>query len=376
MSLKKHPIVHLTQLLGYHRVVTRKKYKLIAAYYLKLLAREPFRIIENIKFNNETIKNIELEEDPVFILGHWRSGTSFLQYLLAKDPQFGYLSKFQTFFPDVFLSSEKFVKPILDSIAKFIPITGAMDRISINVDWESPGELDIALTTLVSTVTPHWGHVFPQDGQKYFEKYLFFDEATDKEIAQWQRLHTYLLKKITLKHGGKQVLIKSPGNTARVEKLLELYPNAKFVYIHRNPYDVFYSNRKLWDMILDNLSFQELKQEQVDEKIFEIYSRVMQKYLTQRELIPEGNLAEIRFEEFTSEPIEVLSGVYDQLNIRGFDTAKPHFNDFLQQIDSSGPSSYEFEPEIIQMINDRWDFSLDEWSYPNPLPEPKETVAV
>jgi hypothetical protein len=44
---------------------------------------------------------------------------------------------------------------------------------------------------------------------------------------------------VTLKHGGhKPLLIKSPVHTARVRRMLKLFPKAKFVFIHRHPLQV------------------------------------------------------------------------------------------------------------------------------------------
>ena len=37
--------------------------------------------------------------DPLFILGHWRSGTTFLHNIFAQDKHFGYTTTYQTVFP-------------------------------------------------------------------------------------------------------------------------------------------------------------------------------------------------------------------------------------------------------------------------------------
>src|SRR4051794_3899053 len=46
---------------------------------------------------------------PVFILGHWRQGTTHLHNLLALDPQFAYPTLFQTLYPRSFLTTEAFI---------------------------------------------------------------------------------------------------------------------------------------------------------------------------------------------------------------------------------------------------------------------------
>ena len=39
-----------------------------------------------------------LEHDPVFILGHWRSGTTFVHNVFSCDKHFGYNTTYQTVF--------------------------------------------------------------------------------------------------------------------------------------------------------------------------------------------------------------------------------------------------------------------------------------
>lgn len=376
MPLKKHPIFHFTHLLSAHRAFTGKNFLKISAFYLKLLAREPFRLFEQWKFGRRAIESVGLEKDPLFILGHWRSGTSFLQYLVSKDPRLGYMNKFQSIFPDVFLGSERILKPMVRHISSLVPITRAMDRISIDIDWDSPGELDVALTTLVSTVSPHWGHMFPRDGREYFDKYLFFDTISAREEEHWKQLHLHLVKKLSLKHKGKRILVKSPGNTARIKKLLDIYPNARFIYIHRNPYDVFYSNRKLWNILLKNIGLQELKQQEIDDLIIELYQRVIQKYLEQRVLIPGHNLVELKFEEVTEQPVEKLRYTYEILNMPGFYEAEPHFESFARSQEQKKPSRYDYDSDIIKRIKENWEFSLEAWPYPDPMTEEKVMVPV
>ena len=46
-------------------------------------------------------------QPPLFILGHWRSGTTLLHNLLAIDDQFGYPNLYQVFFPHTFLCTEE-----------------------------------------------------------------------------------------------------------------------------------------------------------------------------------------------------------------------------------------------------------------------------
>lgn len=337
-------------------------YKRIFAWYMKLFVTEPFRWYEIITRDRQ-IKNHKLDRPPLFILGHWRSGTSFLQTLLSRDPARGFLHKYASVFPESFLSSESVIKPVVRKITDTFETKQNISKISVSWEWETPGELDIAMATLFSPYSLHWGHVFPADKfDHYMEKYAYFNTATEEEEKRWKETCRYLINKASIKNRKKQLIIKSPANTGRIEQLLDLYPNAKFVYIHRNPFDVFYSNLKMWNVILDNLSFQQISRKQIIEHILRTYRKLLSSYLEQRSSIPRENLIELKYETFVEDPIVGLDRVYNTLSLGGFDDALPAFQQFLSNQEKKS-SSYQYEPEIVSRIEKEWQFSLREWPY-------------
>lgn len=363
MKSQQHPIRNLTNLLKKHDVDSRTNLSRIALFYLKLILQEPFRILEEVNYS-DAIQQHKLQKDPVFIIGHWRSGTSFLQYLLGKDPQFGYMNKFQVVFPDIFLHSERFLKPLIESLPKTFSITQDAQNMSINLELDSPSEIEIALTTIISPTSLHWGHIFPENAREYFEKFLFFEGIDEQEVEEWKNSYHHLIKKVSLKNDGRQVLIKSPGNTSRINKLLELYPNARFIFIHRNPYDVFYSSKKLWNTLLDNLALQDFTESQMEQEIIYVYKELLSHYLRQRSQIPKGHLAEIRFDSFMADPVEELAKVYKELGFNGYEKARPEIAAFLDKKTSGKASNYTYEPHILKTINKEWAFAFSEWDYP------------
>ena len=66
----------------------------------------------------------------------------------------------------------------------------------------------------------------------------------------------YFVKSLSYRNDSRRLILKSPPSTARIGVLLEAFPRAKFVYLYRNPYDVFYSMRKLWEKEIDLFSLQ------------------------------------------------------------------------------------------------------------------------
>lgn len=363
MNYLQHPIRNLTHLIQKHKVDTRTNLPRIALFYMKLLLQEPFRILEKFKYADK-VREHRMEKDPIFIIGHWRSGTSFLQYLLGRDPQFAYMNKFQVVFPDIFLHTEHILKPLIRSIPKTFNITRDAENMSINLELDSPSEIEIALTTIISPTSLHWGHIFPQNSREYFDKYLFFEGSQSLEVERWKEIYHHLIKKVSLRNDGQQVLIKSPGNTCRIEKLLELYPKARFIFIHRNPYDVFYSSKKLWNTLLGNLALQEFSEKEMENEIVYVYKRLMRSYLEQSTNIPDGQLTTVRFEDLMDDPVNQIHRVYENLDLAGFSEAMPGIVKFLDNQTSGDSTQYRYETEVVETINKEWSFAFSAFNYP------------
>jgi len=341
--------------------------KKILGWYAKIFIEEPFRLYEYYTQDTK-IQRYQIEHPPIFILGHWRSGTSILQSLLTRDPNRGYLHKYASVFPASFLCSENLLMPPIKFITNCFELKKNISEISVSWEWDTPGELDIAMTTLFSSYSPHWGHVFPNNEFNYYmDKYLFFDTATRREENKWKEICLSLLKKVSIKNNHRQLIIKSPGNTARVKQLLDLFPKAKFVYIHRNPFDVFYSNKKMWHIIIENLSFQQISESQIRNIILKTYKRVIENYLDTRTLIPGGNLVELRYEELINKPMYNLAQIYKRLSLPGFDYAKSYFQEFISNHIEDNRSKYNYETNTVADIEQYWELSLQKWPYRNPV---------
>lgn len=110
------------------RLLVQNRFKIDFRYMPRMLyaitissIMAPFRIKEHIMFE-KTIKETEIKHDPIFILGHWRSGTTYLHNVLSLDKNLGYFSTFHAMLPGVFLGSGKRFKPfVASSIPKKSP---------------------------------------------------------------------------------------------------------------------------------------------------------------------------------------------------------------------------------------------------------------
>jgi len=224
-----------------------------------------------------------------------------------------------------------------------------MDNVKLKA--ESPKEEEFALGCmgLQSMVT---GYYFPQHMYEIFRKYVLFESRDD--ARKWQKNLVYFMKKMSLKYGTKPLLLKSPANLARVKEILEIFPNAKFIHIHRNPYTVYKSNERLYEKTLPMMTLQLFDESHIQHFIKRSYVDSFEKYFREKELIPKENLVEISYGEFTGNELNTLQEVYRLLGLPGFQTAKPFFQSELRFQESYQTNRYELTAEMKKEIYEEW----------------------
>jgi hypothetical protein len=173
------------------------------------------------------------------------------------------------------------------------------------------------------------------------------------------------MKKLSFQYPEKNLLLKSPANTGRLKELYELYPDAKFIHIYRDPFKVYLSNERLYEKILPLIGFQKVRNEFMEEHILYAYEAMYKKYLDDRTLIPSNQLIEFSYEEFIAAPEETMRNAYAKLALGSFEKALPFFKEELQSTEDYKPNSYLKMDEALQnKIISRWKFAFDAFGYP------------
>ena len=274
--------------------------------------------LEDARFGRQ-LSSMEIDPTPLFVLGHWRSGTTHLHNLLGRVPQHTYSTVYQVVMPGNFLTTGK-VLP--DLTGRFMDDTRSYDN--VKQGWHEAAEDEIALAKLTG-LSPYISFMFPDKAPKY-EKYIDFIEATAAERERWKEALRYFLKKIMLATGGKRVIVKSCTHTARIRLLLEMFPDARFAFIHRNPYEVFLStlhmrNHTDWE------NFFHLPEEtwegQRQQQTLMLGQRIYERYLEDRHLIPPENLVELAYTDLVGNEMAVMEAMFSKLRLPGWDSAAP-----------------------------------------------------
>lgn len=298
-----------------------------------------------------------LEMDPVFILGHWRSGTTFVHNVLSCDKHFGYNTTYQTVFPNLVLWGQGFFKK---QMAWLMPDKRPTDNMELKVDL--PQEEEFALSNMIPyTYYNFW--FLPKYTQEYSKRFLLFEDLTQEENQVFKDAFLKLIKISLWNTKGTQFLSKNPPHTGRIPQLLEMFPNAKFIYLARNPYTVFESTRSFFTNTIQPLKLQDISEQEIEDNILKVYTDLFNKYEKDKELIPAGNLIEVKFEDFEADAMGMTERIYQELNIPGLEEARPAIEKYLSKKKGYKKNQYKYDDRTVELVNKNWAFALDRWGY-------------
>lgn len=296
-------------------------------------------------------------ESPVFIVGYWRSGTTHLHNLMSQDPAFGYISPLATGLPWDILGIVRAFEPLLE---KALPEDRYVDNVAVTPN--SPQEDSIALASMLPLSYYH-SLYFPKRFEYHFRRGVYFEGCSPQEIELWKQRHVQFLNKVSVHQKGKRILMKNPVYVGHVAKLREIWPQAKFVHIYRNPYTVFQSTRHFFTKLLPELTLQTYDQLPIDRLILESYPRLMGALDVDRQQLPSDSFVEIRFEDLERDPLGQLKAIYNALKLPNFEQAQPQFESYLQQLGVYQKNSYPPNAEDRATVDRCWKPYLQKWNY-------------
>ncbi|MEM7570534.1 MAG: sulfotransferase [Pseudomonadota bacterium] len=331
----------------------------MASAWAAALGRLPFTLGERAYAKIAAPKQIE---PPIFILGHWRSGTTHLYNIFGQSPQFGTVSPFATALPWDMLSIGTLFRPALE---RSLPEHRYIDNVAVTPD--APQEDEIALANMTPNSYYH-ALYFPQEFEAFFDRGVFFKHLSKSDIKDWDRTVRRLYAKLTMDQGGRRLVIKNPVYTARPQHLLRLFPGAKFIHIHRDPYKVFVSMRNFYDKLLAEFALQDYSHLDIDQIILDTYDEMMGRYINETAIFSPNQLVEISYDRLQRAPLECLEQIYSQLELPGFEKDAEPFAAYLESIQDYKKNAFRPPQAMAKKIASRWRRYFDHWGYVRDLP--------
>lgn len=302
-------------------------------------------------------------KSPVFILGHWRSGTTLLHNVLAFDPQFTTTTLYRVLAFHHFVLTEKTVTWLT---APFLPKSRPMDNMEIS--WDAPQE-DESIICNLSLLSPYLMTAFHSDDSVYGR---FFDlkHASAQERRRWQQTILYVFKKISFRND-KRPLLKSPTHTYRVKALLEVFPDAKFIHIVRNPYAVFPSAIHMRKRIFSENGLRYPDFGMIEEDFFKSYNAMFRALDEDRRLLQDNQFFEIRFEDFEQNMVGELRKLYEHLQMPGWTQLEAALQPRLDQLQAYKKNKFSKLNETIKRkIYEGCRYNFERYGYDSELAPP------
>lgn len=312
------------------------------------------RYMQELVWGNR-IRKAEIHQAPVFIVGHWRAGTTWLHELLTLDPRFTYPTTYQCFSPNHFLLTEwcftRAFRPLL-------PSRRPMDDMVIA--WDRPQEDEFALCNL-GVPSPYFSNAFPNRLPQYPE-YFDLHDIPAEALDRWKTQFMRFLRMVTLRNPGR-IVLKSPTHTYRIKVLLDLFPDARFVHIVRDPFVLFSSTLRMWQSMSAHYAVQHPKHEGLEEYVFENFLAMYKRYDEARPRIPESHLYELRYEDLVKDPIGQIRAIYSHLDLGDFAAVLPRLELYLANAAGYATNRYELSPELRDKIAERWGPVIRRYGY-------------
>ena len=264
--------------------------------------------------NDKHVRNTRLAGAPIFIVGHWRSGTTYVHELMSCDERFATPTTYQCFAANHFLLTEKWIP----KLAWFImPSRRPMDN--VRVGWDAPQEDEFALCAM-GIRSPYLRIAFPESGVTH-QAWLDLDQLSSEQLDEWKQGLDLFLRRVT-RSTGKRLILKSPTHTARIGLLREMYPGAKFIHIVRNPHSIYPSTLKLWST-LDEAQGMQLRRHEIEDFIVDSFQRMYRAFDRDRIAIPDTDIIDLRYEDITARPLDEIERAYTALSLGDFETVRP-----------------------------------------------------
>jgi omega-hydroxy-beta-dihydromenaquinone-9 sulfotransferase len=302
-----------------------------------------------------TIDRVDTNRELVFILGHWRSGTTLLHELMVLDDRFAYPTTYECFAPNHFLLTGSWMPKLIWFL---LPSKRPMD--DMNLSFDHPQEDEFALIGL-GAASPLLRMAFPNHPPPYME-FLDMDGVRPDDLEKWKReLRRFVAMQMYRKEKG--LILKSPTHTGRLAILAEMFPNAKFVHISRDPQQLYSSTQRLWATLDEAQGLQIPHEEDLDEYVFAALERMYRGFERQREEIDPARICDIQYEQLIRNPTESLQKVYDQLQLGDFERVRPRIEESMQRRKGHKSNRHELPPELQQEIRRRWATYCERYGY-------------
>jgi omega-hydroxy-beta-dihydromenaquinone-9 sulfotransferase len=356
---------YLTAGIGFSRLVRlirRNSVSLRPKYIFRLLFLAQstlwtgiFDYIEKKKYGKQ-IAATPLPEDPIFIIGHWRTGTTLLHQLMTLDPELAAPTLFQVAEPGCFISSYRYYEPVFSAL---MPKSRPMDNVKIGMN--EPQEDEYAIYR-ITDFSPIEGIVFPKGSGYFILDTPSFIPEEEKEKKLWMDQLCNYYRKLNFFYG-KTIVSKNPFNSLRISELNSLFPKARFIHVIRHPFDVVPSSIHMWKIVQDQNKLNRKGRYPGIPEVVEGLDRILTAIRCDLPYIPGERVYEMKFEDLDADPVSEMRKLYSWFGLPLDEPLIRALENFTDSMKGYRKNEFSLNEAEKQLIRERLNHHMQFFNY-------------
>jgi hypothetical protein len=222
--------------------------------------------------------------------------------------------------------------------------TRAMD--SMSYSWASPQEDEFALLAL-GAPSPYESLIVPSL-MRDPRALLDLRQHSSTEQKRWGDALRRFLLLLTVQQR-KTMVLKSPPHGFKMPLLHSMFPQARYVVIERNPYEVYASNLKLWQTLLNLYAVESPSSDEIEQFVLAAYIMHEEAIAEGKRITDANRLACVRYEKLAADPIGQMERLYKELDLGNFDRVRGRMGKYVA--DAAGYVRNRFTISSVQRAN-------------------------
>ncbi len=241
---------------------------------------------------------------PIFVTGLPRSGTSALLNLLATAPDNSGIPLWECTYPDPWPGSgpgdeDPRYQPMVDAMGK--AADSSFNKIHHNTP-DTPEECVMLHSFALHGVQHGWEIMLEP-----YRSWLLGQDHTPLYAYQKK-----LMQMLNWRHPRRQWLLKAPAHMHAVDAIMAVFPDARFVWCHRDPQAVVPSinsmNKAVMSMDAGDCSH--IDAGEMGRSVMDWYAMSLEKGLASREALPAELFVDCSQREFVEQPMQLVERIY------------------------------------------------------------------
>ena len=299
---------------------------------------------------------------PIFVTGLPRSGTSALLNLLVAAPENRGLLQWEVQFPDPWPDSKPGQEdPRYPYLVKALEETRNSEFAKIHyIDADTPEECVLL-------------HAYAFDGvQLGFEIMLepYRSWLLQRDLEPLYAYQKRQMQMLNWRNPGNQWMLKAPAHMWGIDAILKVFPDARFIWCHRDPQAVVPSinsmNKVVMGMYAGDLGHFDAGD--IGRSVMDWYALSLEKGLSQREKLPPELFVDCSQREFVDHPLAVVEKVYAAFGLDLDDTSRSAMQAHIDANPKGKHGKHEYDLAEYgltrELIQDRFAFYTGDKRWP------------